>query len=102
MGLFRRLGKIEVCNGLSVSPALLSHIQSRELKYFRHLARHDSLRNNLLEGKSEGSRQRGRQQLMSTDDMKSWMSRTMQECTFDAKNRKSCKVILRFREQTKS
>ena len=104
MWLYRRLGKInwtekisnkEVCHRLSVSPTLLSHIQSRKLKYFGHLVRHDSLCKHVLEGKVEGKRQRGRQQLIWTDYIKSWTDRTMQECTFDAKNRKSWKVTSR-------
>ena len=97
MWLYRRLGKIswteknsnkEVCNRLSVSPTLLSHVQSRKLKYFRHFVRHDSLCKHVLEGKAEGKRQRGRQQLIWTDDIKSWTDRTMQECMFVAKKQK--------------
>jgi hypothetical protein len=80
---------------LSVSPTLLTHIQTRKLKYFGHIARHENICKDILEGKVEGKRQHGRQQLMWLDDIKIWTKRTMHECTVEAKNRDRWNVISR-------
>ena len=79
MWIFRRMGKIswtekktnkEVCAMLNIQPTLLKTIQSRKLKYFGHIKRHHTICKEILEGKIEGKRARGRQRRTWLDDIK--------------------------------
>ena len=102
MWIFRRMGKIswtekktnkEVCAMINIQPTLLKTIQSRKLKYFGHIKRHHTICKEILEGKIEGKRARGRQRRTWLDNIKDWTNLSVQECTRQAKNRKKWRVI---------
>ncbi|GFR58543.1 endonuclease-reverse transcriptase [Elysia marginata] len=70
MWIYRRLAKIswkdkktnqEVCEHLGAIRELVNTIKTRKIKYFGHIKRHASFLKDVLEGKIEGSRPRGRQ-----------------------------------------
>ena len=94
MWTFRRLEKIswkekksnqEVCDLIGVEPTLLHTIRSRKLKYFGHIKRHNSIMKDILEGKVEGKRPKGRPPRTWMDDVKGWSGLSAAEC-----NQKAC------------
>ena len=81
MWTFRRMGKVswkdkktneEVCTTLNIRPELLKTIKSRKLKYFGHTKRHGSVCRQIMDGKVEGKRKRGRPLRTWIDDVKNW------------------------------
>ena len=102
MWIYRRMGRIswterktnnEVCRILNVKPSLLNTIQKRKLQYFGHITRHNTICKDILEGKIEGKRARGRQRRKWIDDIKDWTKLPLSECTRMAKNRERWRVI---------
>ena len=80
----------EVC---AIQPTLLETIQSRKLKYFGHIKRHHTICKEILEGKIEGKRARGRQRRTWLDHIKDWTNLSVRECIRQAKNREKWRVI---------
>ena len=102
MWIFRRMGKIswtekktnkDVCMLLKVSPSLLNNIKRKKLKYFGHIKRHDTICREILEGKIEGRRARGRQRRTWLDDIRDWTKLSVTECAGRARDRKEWRVI---------
>jgi hypothetical protein len=52
-------------------------VKIHQLKYFRHLKRHDSLLKNILEGRVEGKRARGRQRYIWENNIKQWTENSL-------------------------
>ena len=63
-----------VLETLAAKRTLLAEIKSRQIKYFGHIKRHDTLLKFLLEGKVEGQRARGRQRYKWEGNIKRWGS----------------------------
>ena len=102
MWIFRRIGRIswtqrmtneDVCKKLNIRPTLLTTIQSRKIRYFGHITRHEGIQKDILFGRIEGKRARGRQCLTWTDEIKAWTGKTMTECTREADNRERWRSI---------
>ena len=96
MWIFRKVAKIkwsdrisneEVCKKLNVEKSLLNDIKKRKLCYFGHIKRHSSIKKEILEGKIEGKRGRGRPPRKWEDDVKAWTEMDLYNCTRAAENR---------------
>ncbi|GFS20178.1 endonuclease-reverse transcriptase [Elysia marginata] len=90
MWTYRRLAKIswkdkktnqEVCEHLGTRRELVNTIKTRKIKHFGHIKRHASFLRDVLEGKIEGSRPRGRQR------------RDIHQCTVEAQDRAKRKSV---------
>src|SRR5579871_2637964 len=80
-----------------------STTKGRQIKYFGHIKRHDSLLKTLLEGLVEGRRDRGRQRYKWERNIKRWTGYSMSECTTQARNRvcwRSVAANLRYGDGT--
>ena len=102
MWCLRRMGKVswkdfktnkEVLKIMQSKPELLNKIKQRKVKYFGHIKRHDTLCKTILEGKVEGTRARGRQRSLWTDNIREWTSLSLLQCTRKASNRGEWRVI---------
>ena len=70
---------------LNTEKQLLSNIVKRKCQYFGHLIRQNELQRQLLEGKINGKRSRGRPRITWMDNLKKW-------------TRKSCGNLIRVAE----
>ena len=59
----------------------------KELCYFGHIKRHSSVKKEILEGKIEGKRGRGRPPRKWEDDVKAWTEMDLYTCTRAAEYR---------------
>ena len=66
----------EVLNMVNSKRQLLSIIAKRKCKYFGHIIRQNSLQRQLLEGKNEGKRGRGRPRATWIDNIKYWTKKS--------------------------
>ncbi|GFR71987.1 endonuclease-reverse transcriptase [Elysia marginata] len=95
MWIYRRLAKIswkdktnqEVCEHLGTRRELVNTIKTRKIKYFGYIKRHASFLKDVLEGKVEGSRPRGRQRRRWIDDITEWTGKDIHQCTVEAQDR---------------
>ena len=55
-------------------PSVLNHIRSRKMRYFGHIVREGGILYNIIMGKTEGKRARGRQRTGWMDDIMRWSS----------------------------
>ncbi|GFS04307.1 endonuclease-reverse transcriptase [Elysia marginata] len=94
MWIYRRLAKIswkdkktnqEVCEHLGTRKELVNTIKTRKVKYFGH-----SFLKDVLEGKIEGSRPRGRRWI---DDITEWTGKDIHQCTVKAQDRAKWKAV---------
>ena len=72
---------------VGVERSLMNTIKTRKLKFFGHTKRHDSIMKNILEGRMEGSRPRGRPRAQWSDNVKEWSGHNLAECTRLAEQR---------------
>ncbi|GFR96857.1 endonuclease-reverse transcriptase [Elysia marginata] len=102
MWIYRRLAKIswkdkktnqEVCQHLGTRRELVNTIKTRKIKYFGHIKRHASFLKNVLEGKIDGSRPRGRQRRRWIDDITEWTGKDIHQCTVEAQDRAKWKSV---------
>ena len=96
MWFFRRMGKISwkekttnqaVLTKLNLKRSLMNTIKERKLAYFGHTKRHPSMMRNILEGKMQGKRPKGRPRAQWADIIKEWTGCSLNECTRLARNR---------------
>jgi hypothetical protein len=76
--VYRRIGHLSwkekktnkaVLEKLAMKQDLLKEVKTRQLKYFEHIKRHDSLLKNILEGRVEGKRARGNVNVQEEDSV---------------------------------
>ena len=86
MWIYRRIGRTswkerktntEVMEKLKVKKELLMDIKIRQIKYFGHIKRHDTLLQFLLEGRVKGRRAIGRQRYNWVGNIKRWTGYSM-------------------------
>ena len=96
MWVYRRIGRTswkekktnkEVLITLNMKKELLREIKIRQIKYFGHIKRHDTLLKTLLEGKIEGKRARGRQRYKWESNITRWTGYSLAECTTKTRDR---------------
>jgi hypothetical protein len=61
-----------VLEKLGMKQDLLNEVKTRQLKYFGNIKRHDSLLKNILEGRVEGKRARGRRRYTWENNIRRW------------------------------
>ncbi|GFS21492.1 endonuclease-reverse transcriptase [Elysia marginata] len=66
---------------------LLKTIKTRQLAYYGHIRRHQSLQKTIMEGKINGKRQRGRKRKSWLGNMEETTTRRINECCEVALNR---------------
>ncbi|GFR94770.1 UDP-glucuronosyltransferase 2A1-like [Elysia marginata] len=102
MWIYRRLAKIswkdkktnqEVCDHLGTKREIAKTIKTRKIKYFGHIKRHTSFLKDVLEGKIEGSRPRGRQRRQWVDDIAEWTGKAIRQCTVEAQDREKWRSV---------
>jgi len=72
---------------------ILKTIKSRQIKYFGHIKRHNTLLKTILEYKVGGLRARGRQRFRWVDNIKRWTGYSLSECTIRARDRQCWRSI---------
>ena len=96
MWIFRRLGRISwkerltnesVLKRIGMKRELLQDLKIRQIKYFGHIKRHDTLIKRLLEGKVEERRAKGRPRHKWENDIKRWTKYSLAECNIRARDR---------------
>ncbi len=70
-----------------VNRSLILTIKKRQLRYFGHVVRHDSLQKTIMTGKIAGKRDRGRQRRKWTDGIAEWMGLAKQDIFHAAHDR---------------
>ena len=71
---------MEVLSLVGPNKSIVSIIKERKIRYCGHLLRHDSLQKELLEGKVEGKRGRGRPRKRWFDNIREWTGKSFVEC----------------------
>ena len=66
----------EVLDMLRIEKLLLSNIVKRKCQYFGHLIRQNELQHQLLEGKINGKRSRGRPRITCMNNIKKWTGKS--------------------------
>jgi hypothetical protein len=103
MGVYRRIGHISwkkkktnkaVLEKLGMKQKLLEEVKTRQLKYFGHSKRHYSLLKNILEGREDGKRARGRQRYIWENNIKRWTGNSLTECTNGTRHRQRWRSIV--------
>ena len=101
MFFLRRMGKIswkqkitneQVLEKFQTKRQLLDIIKTRKMCFFGHIKRHDTIIKEILEGKVEGRRGRGRPRAAWPDNIRTWADCSLAECTRRARDR----VLWRF------
>src|SRR5579871_4018617 len=102
MWIYRRMERIswtekqannEVLKTLGMKREILKEIRSRQMKYFVHIKRRNTLLKIILECKVGGLRVRGRQWFRWVDNIKRWTGYSLSECTIRARDRQCWRFI---------
>ena len=83
-----------VLEKLGIKQDLLNEVKIRQLIYFEHIKRHDSLLKNILEGRVEGKRARGRPRYIWENNIKRWTGNSLTECTNGTRDRQRWRSIV--------
>lgn len=106
MWFIRRMGKIswkqmmtneDVLTLMQTERKVLKSIKERKMSFFGHIKRHRSngILKELLEGKLEGKRPRGRPRAIWTDNIKTWTNTNLKECALMTRDRDLWRTISR-------
>ena len=99
---YRRMFKIswkdrvtneEVLRRMGNNAEVVDIIKSRKLRYYGHNRRHDSVQRDLLEGRVEGKRSRGRPITTWMDNIKEWTNISMREVVTVALDKNKWKMV---------
>ena len=82
-----RVSNQEVLRRMRTKRSLITSVKKRKLDYFGHLIRNDGLQRELLEGKIDGRRGRGRPRLSWMGNIKEWTSTRYGQCVRRAQER---------------
>ena len=105
MWIFRKVANVkwsdrvtneDVCVKLNMERKLLETIKTRKLRYFGHIKRHHSIKKEILEGKVNGKRGRGRPPICWEDDVKAWTKMDLSTCTRAVENRDVWREVTRL------
>ena len=96
MFFLRRMGKIswkqkmtnaQVLEKFNTKRQLLDMIKCRKMSFFGHVKRHNTIIKEILEGRMEGRRGRGRPRAAWPDNIRTWADCNLAECTRRARDR---------------
>ena len=82
-----RITNVRIFEMVKDKPRLLIDVIERKLKYFGHLIRADGKQKELLEGKVEGTRSRGKQRYTWARDIRVWCNKSYADCSRTATDR---------------
>ena len=74
---------------------LLATVKRRKLKWYGHVTRSDGLTKVILQGTVEGSRRRGRQKMIWSDNITEWTGKSFAETQTMAHNRQEWRELTR-------
>ncbi|KAG1701719.1 putative uncharacterized transposon-derived protein F52C9.6 [Nymphon striatum] len=74
---------VEVLRLVGPNKSLIKIIKERKIRYCGHVLRHDTLQKELLEGRVEGRRNRGRPRKRWFDNIREWTGKSFVECKRD-------------------
>merc|ERR1711911_198203 len=83
----QKMSNAQVLEKFNTKRQLLDIVKRRKMCYFGHIKRHDSIIKDILEGKVEGRRGRGRPRAAWPDNIRSWADCSLAECTRRARDR---------------
>jgi len=83
-----------VLQEIQLQERLLASVQRRKLQYFGDLVRARNLCTEILEGRIDGKRRRGRPMQRWTDDIKDWSNRSVAECSRLARDRPQWRLLV--------
>ena len=104
MWFLRKMGRIsykqrktneEVLALFETERKLINKIKNRKMSFFGHVKRHDSIIKQIVEGKMNGKRGRGRPRATWADNIKQWTNSSMKDCTKMAKDRGLWRTVSR-------
>ena len=104
MWFIRRMGKIswkqkmtneDVLTLMQTKRKILETIKQKKMSFFGHIKRHNGILKEILEGKMEGKRPRGRPRAQWTDNIKTWTNNNLKECTLMTQDRDLWRTISR-------
>ena len=102
MWIYRKMLKIsykdhvtneEVLRRMNETPKLLKEIKRRKIQYLGHIIRGSEIQKDLLEGKVEGTRKRGRPRSSWLSEIEKWTGKKILELTRLANNRQSWRTM---------
>jgi len=73
---------------------LLATVQRRKLQYVGHVVRARNMCTEILEGRLDGKRRRGRQMRRWTDDIKDWSNRSVAEYSRLARDMQQWRLLV--------
>ena len=83
----------EVLRRMNEKPKLLKEIKRRKIQYLGHIIRGSEIQKDLLEGKVEGTRKRGRPRNSWLSEIEKWTGKKILELTRLANNRQSWRTM---------
>ena len=104
MWFLRKMGRIsykqrktneEVLALFETERKLINKIKNRKMSFFGHVKRHDSIIKQIVEGKMNGKRGRGRPRATWADNIKQWTNSSIKDCTKMAKDRGLWRTVSR-------
>ena len=88
-----KITNVVVLDRINIEKRLLTTIQTKKLKYFGHIIRHDSLHRTILDGKVNGSRGRGRPRTTWSTNICQWTDLRYHQAVRKAQRRDEWKTI---------
>ena len=75
---------------------LMTTVRQRKTRYYGHLRRHQSIQKQIMEGKIEGKRGRGRRRVSWLENVSSYMKCPINQCAEMALDRKRWPTITSY------
>ena len=103
MWVYRRILKIswrdrttntEVLRRMRTERSLMNNIKKRKMEYFGHIIRKGALQREIMDGKIDGKRGRGRPRQSWTSNIKMWTGMEYKECVRTAQERKEWRSVV--------
>ena len=103
MWVYRRILKIswrdrttntEVLRRMRTERSLMNNIKKRKMEYFGHIIRKGALQREIMDGKIDGKRGRGRPRQSWTSNIKMWTGMEYRECVRTAQERKEWRSVV--------
>ena len=103
MWVYRRILKIswrdrttntEVLRRMRTERSLMNNIKKRKMEYFGHIIIKGALQREIMDGKIDGKRGRGRPRQSWTSNIKMWTGMEYRECVRTAQERKEWRSVV--------
>ena len=84
----------DVLTRMEQKRALLGRVRLQKLRYFGHIARHDSLEKDIMLGPMPGLRRQGGQRRQGLDDISDWCGKKLPELVRETDNRLTYRLLI--------